>query len=305
MSITLPNGRTALHWFGLLVVVVIVVPFVVYAVPGVVGAEGGYVVLSGSMEPSISTGDVVIVDSVNPNSIEEGDVITYRRSGAETPTTHRVVEITDQGDERAFVTRGDANDQPDASPVPASQVIGTVIFTIPYMGYVIEFANTPVGLVALVAVPLLLLVAIEIRSVLSGGGSNTNDGSETATETDGELADPEETRPDDTSNDTIALTRSDLRLSLGVLCGTAIYAGWVAYNIQEAWSFAAVFGSTIGVLLTGGMYYTAGTGDPDESGSNTTEVDDGAQKGVLLRAEAALDGSSMVRFRWSVGNPIV
>ncbi len=273
MSITLPNSRQTLHWIGLFVLILIVVPFVVYAVPGVVGAEGSYVVLSGSMEPSINTGDVVIVDGATPESIEEGDVITYLRSGAETPTTHRVVEITEQDGELAFVTQGDANDQPDASPVPASQLLGVVIFTIPFIGYVIEFVNTPLGFVMLVVIPLLLLVALEVRSMFRGSNSTPTQGEGSTSSTTAESADSEKMESNtDSSDGTIELTRSDLRLSLGILIGTAAYASWVAYHIQEAWSFAVAFASCIGMFLVGGMYYIAGNGSSDDSKDTVGDI---------------------------------
>ena len=314
----MPDARQVLNWVGLLLLIAIVIPFVIYAVPGVIGAEGSYVVLSGSMEPSISTGDVIVVDGVDPTEIEERDVITYLRNDAETPTTHRVVGITEQGDELAFVTQGDANDQPDASPVLASQIMGKVVFTIPYIGYVIEFVNTPTGFVALVIVPFVLLLLSEVYSVLAANGSKPNDegsdkppkkatdsvpppqaiqaapvkpfatgtsttkdsgdtgagpsvqrpiNSSTAADTNGHAATVETAEgpiESDESN-AIAITRSDLRLSLGVLTGTAVYAGWVVYNVQAAWSFAVAFGSVVGLILVGAMYYVAGSDDAAES----------------------------------------
>ncbi|WP_290815482.1 signal peptidase I [Halovivax sp.] len=162
MSIGLPSRRQVCHWIGLVALVAIVVPFVIYAVPGVIGAEGSYVVMSGSMEPSIGAGDVVIVDDTDPTTIEEGDVITYVRDDAETPTTHRVIDVVEADGALAFETQGDANDQPDASAVPASQVRGEVVLTIPYIGYVITFVNTPLGFSLLVVGPLLLLLATEL-----------------------------------------------------------------------------------------------------------------------------------------------
>ncbi|WP_281193561.1 signal peptidase I [Halorubrum sp. F4] len=176
MSVSLPERRRVLDWAGLLLLIALVVPFVVYAVPGVVGAQGGYVVLSGSMEPSIGVGDVVIVDDVTPAEIEEGDVITYLRGDADTPTTHRVVEVTERNGERAFITQGDANEDPDAAPVPASRVLGEVAVVIPYMGYVIEFVNTPTGFLALVVIPFVLLALSEVRSVIAGDDSGPTEG---------------------------------------------------------------------------------------------------------------------------------
>lgn len=286
----MPDTRRVLNWLGLLLLIVVVIPFVIYAVPGVVGAEGSYVVLSGSMEPTISTGDVVIVDDVDPGDIEERDVITYLRSGADTPTTHRVVDINEDGGEFSFVTQGDANDEPDASPVAASEVRGQVVYTIPYIGYVVEFVNTPTGFVALVVVPFALLLLSEVHSIVVGGSEASEEGSgetkeDTAADLDAVGPEPAVRRPvygpavaetngqeaasktadeEAEGEGAIALTRTDLRLSLGVLTGTAVYAGWVVYNVQAAWSFAVAFGSGIGALLVGSMYYAAGGDDAPE-----------------------------------------
>ncbi len=295
-----------LDWAGLLLLIALVAPFVVYAVPGVVGAQGGYVVLSGSMEPSIGVGDVVIVDDVTPAEIEEGDVITYLRTDAETPTTHRVIDVTERSGERAFITQGDANDDPDSAPVPESQVLGEVAVVIPYMGYVIEFVNTPTGFLALVVVPFVLLALSEVRSVLGNDGGTGAAGAAEETDSDRTAGDGESDpdagsteappmgpfeaasvddegtddrssarTPVDASEDAepsgepIAITRTDLRLSGLVLVGTTAYAGWVVYHVQTAWSFAVAFGSGFGLLLVGGMYYAAGETDPGDDDRTT------------------------------------
>lgn len=317
MSLTFPDARRILNWAGLLALLLIVVPFVVYAVPGLVGAEGSFVVLSGSMEPSISAGDVVVVDDASPNSIEEGDVITYRRSGADTPTTHRVVEITEQGGEPAFVTKGDANDQPDPSPVSASRLIGVVVFTIPYIGYVVEFVNTPVGFLALVVVPFLLLLITEVLSTFGGGTDDDADAIDAAEDGSVPGAEPtdattEQTLPEagsepDADGGAIALTATDLRLSLGLLAGTTAYAGWIVYNLQEPWSFAVAFASGTGLILVGGMYYSAGGSDADSAGGRgggdggRSEVGDRASsEGVdrrLVEGSLSADQAASTRVR--------
>jgi signal peptidase len=312
MSLTFPDARRILNWAGLIALLLVVVPFVVYAVPGLVGAEGSFVVLSGSMEPSISTGDVVVVGDASPNSIEERDVITYRRSGADTPTTHRVVEITEQGGEPAFVTKGDANDQPDPSPVPASRLIGVVVFTIPYIGYVVEFVNTTMGFVALVVVPFLLLLVTEVLSMFGGGTADDADAAD-ATD-DGAVpgskaadATAEKTPLEaDADEGTIALTPADLRLSSGLLAGTTVYAGWIVYNLQEPWSFAVAFASGTGLILVGGMYYSAGDDvDADENshdgGGGRSEIGDrslseGSDR-RLVEGSLSVDPSNSVRVR--------
>lgn len=285
---SLPSWRRVLHVVTFLLLLAIVIPFVIYAVPATVGADGSYVVLSGSMEPAIEVGDVVIVDEVDPATIEEGDVITYVRAGEETPTTHRVIGVEEGDGELAFQTMGDANEDPDASPVPAEQVNGKVIFAIPYIGYVVEFANTPYGFAALVAVPFALLVVTELYSFFKGARRNEPSGKADeesvgisadaagepadAPDPDPASAEPAETRTSEEpqggdGDGTIALTRTDLRLSLLLLVGTTIYAGWVVTLIQEPWSFAAAFASGITLVLVAGMYYLAGAGGTAGAGA--------------------------------------
>lgn len=177
MRESLPAWRTLLNWALLLVVVAVVVPFVIYAVPQTVGADQSYVVLSGSMEPAISPGDVVVVNGVAPESITAGDVVTFRTSASEPPTTHRVVEVVDSGGEAAFRTKGDANEDPDQALVRPSQLVGRVLLVVPFVGHVVQFVNTPTGFAALVVVPLALFVVSEFWSLFAGGlDSDTGSG---------------------------------------------------------------------------------------------------------------------------------
>lgn len=171
---------------GLVVLVAVVAPFAVYAVPQVVGATQSYVVLSNSMSPSIHAGDVVVVDSVDPATVEEGDVITYERN--DELVTHRVIEVMTENGERTFHTQGDANEDPDPTPVPASAVVGVVLFHVPLVGHVIAFGQTALGTVLLVIVPAVLLILNELyalyqdATIKTGGGEpGMNDGCEAPT----------------------------------------------------------------------------------------------------------------------------
>lgn len=248
MSKRWPDRRQLLHWLGVCLLIAIVVPFVVYAAPEVVGADESHVVLSGSMEPTISAGDIVIVAATEPSTIEEGDVITYDRDGDQVPTTHRVIEVLEEDD--AFRTQGDANDQPDAEPVHESQVRGTVTLTIPYVGHVINFGNTPIGFVLLVVIPFSLLAVSELASLYRSEATAADTGS--AVSVDGSDAAVE---PDD---QTIAITRSDLRLSAALLAGMTMYSIWVATVIPTAWSFTVAFATGFGLLSVGVVYYVSG-----------------------------------------------
>ncbi len=161
------NTRKALRALGLVVLIALVAPFVVTAVPQVVGADASYVVLSSSMSPAIHAGDVVVVNDVPAGDIEEGDVITFQPPAGHqladvNRVTHRVVGVTSQDGERHFRTKGDANEEADRALVPASNVEGRVLFHIPYIGRVVSFAQSSLGLLLLVVVPGALLVVSEL-----------------------------------------------------------------------------------------------------------------------------------------------
>lgn len=163
------NRRTVLHTAGVLLLILVVLPFVMFAVPQIAGADHSFVVMSSSMEPTISAGDVVFVDEVPPDEIEEGDIITYDQQAAPWATpddphyvTHRVIEVNEHEDGLYFRTKGDALDEPDSEPVPAENVIGVKKFTVPAIGWVISYAGTTYGLIVLLVIPSMLLVLSEV-----------------------------------------------------------------------------------------------------------------------------------------------
>jgi len=118
-------------------------------------------VFTGSMEPTIPVGGVVIIKPVDPETLKIGDIICFRLSGPAS-TTHRIINITDEG----FVTKGDANENPDQWTVKNENVIGKVIFAIPYIGYLGYFVRTPVGYITLILIPATLLIIAEIKNII-------------------------------------------------------------------------------------------------------------------------------------------
>lgn len=167
------------HALGLVLVVGALVLAVLLATPGLVGAEASYVVYSDSMSPAIEAGDVIVVQSVEPADLTAGDVITFSSASRAdaAPVTHRIVGVEDSGSSLQFETQGDANDSPDQALVDASQVRGTVWFTIPLVGHVVAFASTDAGLIVLVIVPALLFVANEVYSLHTDSATEEAQGS--------------------------------------------------------------------------------------------------------------------------------
>ncbi|KTG30959.1 signal peptidase I [Haloferax profundi] len=166
------SASHSLRVVGAVIVVAAVAVAAVYALPGLVGAEHSYVVLTGSMEPSIGAGDVVIVDERPTDRISEGDVITFVPGGyssqSDVRVTHRVVDIHERADGLYFETKGDANEDPDPALVRSDRVIGVVMFHIPWFGYVVSFAGTSLGKISLVVVPAALLAVTELRALVRG-----------------------------------------------------------------------------------------------------------------------------------------
>lgn len=93
------------------------------------------VILTGSMEPGIEPGDLVLIDKTACGSLREGDIIQFKRG--DYAVVHRVVKITQaEDDQTAYITKGDANNAPDTEAVLADDVIGRYLFRIPKIGYI-------------------------------------------------------------------------------------------------------------------------------------------------------------------------
>ncbi|WP_254824478.1 signal peptidase I [Haloglomus halophilum] len=233
--------------------VAVVVPFVVYAAPSLVGAEESYVVRSGSMEPAIGTGDVIIVERAPPAAIETGDVITFVPDDQPPPTTHRVVSKSEQDGVIHFTTKGDANEQPDAEPVVENELVGKVTLVLPYVGYVVSFAGTSTGFFALIAAPFGLLLATEVWGVFRTDDDDSDD-------TDG-AGTPSVQSPDvdETDEATYTLSPTDIRLSLAVLLVLTVYSSVVAVSRPTPWSIAVAVGAFGTTVYLAAMRYTAVT----------------------------------------------
>lgn len=263
-----PSDRGSLplrRLFDVLLVVAlvaVVVPFAVYAAPSLVGADESYIVRSGSMEPAIGTGDVVLVERATPADIETGDVITFVPDGQPPPTTHRVVSKTEEDGVVRFTTKGDANEAPDSEPVVENELVGEVTLVLPYIGYVVSFASTSAGFFVLVAAPFGLLLATEVWAVFwedddsdsgdAGSAPEPSPGASSGAAGDDEAA--------------YTLSPTDIRLSLVVLLVLTGYSSFVAIRRPTPWSIAVAVGAFGTAVYLAAMRYAAvtetGSGGP-------------------------------------------
>jgi signal peptidase len=116
-----------------------------------------YVVAGPSMAPAIDVGSAAVLESVRPDDLAVGDVVSLRSGPERAVFTHRVTRIAERAGEAWIETRGDANAKPDPSLTPGSSVIGRMVVAIPLAGYLIALLSTPSGVVFLIAIGLLLL----------------------------------------------------------------------------------------------------------------------------------------------------
>ena len=106
------------------------------------------VVLTGSMEPTLSENDLVIVKEAD--SYEINDIVVYQR-GTEL-IIHRLISV--DGD--LYTMQGDANNVPD-EPVGLSVIKGKEVASVPYIGFVIRLLQTTVGKIVVIALAAFLL----------------------------------------------------------------------------------------------------------------------------------------------------
>ncbi len=125
-----------------------------------------YIVLSGSMEPAIKTGSVVV--GIKEAFYSPGEVVTFSPNGNNKDfVTHRISTVVDRGvyySER-FRTKGDANKTEDQWEIDSSKIVGRVLFTIPYLGYMANFSKNPRGFILLVIVPATIIIYEELKTV--------------------------------------------------------------------------------------------------------------------------------------------
>lgn len=127
-------------------------------------------VLSGSMEPTFKTGSVILVEEIKDKlALKENDVITFRQD-EKNVVTHRIVEVVKQGEAVLYRTKGDNNEEADMNPVMPENVVAKYSdITVPFIGYFLKYASSPMGTALLLIIPGLLLLgysALTIRQAI-------------------------------------------------------------------------------------------------------------------------------------------
>jgi signal peptidase len=156
------NIKKIFEYTILIIIAILIAIFLIFYRPVLLWGDTRYEpVYSGSMEPAIPVGGIVVIKPVDPETLKIGDIICFTLTEP-TSITHRIKNITDQG----FITKGDANEDPDQWIVKKENVIGKAILTIPFIGYIGYFVRTPTGFILLIVMPASVIIIMEIRNIV-------------------------------------------------------------------------------------------------------------------------------------------
>jgi signal peptidase len=129
------------------------------------------IVYGGSMAGSVRVGSIAVTKEVQPEDIRVGDVIVFyppTTSPDRSPLMHRVISVREEDGQRLFSTKGDANATPDPWEIAVEGRGSRVAYSVPYVGYLVDFAGTPLGWALLLFLPATYLGVTTLRTIWAG-----------------------------------------------------------------------------------------------------------------------------------------
>lgn len=170
--------KATLKWAGRVVTYLLLAFFALILYLGVSSRIAGgpptifghemYVVLSGSMVPTFQVGSVIFdTPHINPATLKVGEMITFKAPYTQNMLiTHRIIQVIHRGNQLLFHTKGDANKVADFFLVPSQNVVAQYDnFTVPYVGYYLEFVKTKLGMALTLIIPGALLIISQMVSL--------------------------------------------------------------------------------------------------------------------------------------------
>src|SRR3989344_3374019 len=121
------------------------------------------IVRSGSMEPTVAVGDLIVTKVQKTLTYKVGDIISFKNQ--DKVISHRIIGLENQNGQVFYKTKGDANKNEDQGLVAESAIIGKAYFRLPYLGKLIAFTKTSAGFAVAVIFPALLVITFEIQNI--------------------------------------------------------------------------------------------------------------------------------------------
>ncbi len=122
-----------------------------------------YIVYGGSMGKGLPQGSAAVSKAVSAQELSVGDIIARRSSPDSAAVLHRIVDVTVVDGQRLFVTQGDANATPDPDPMAFEGTGDRVVYSVPYAGYLLDYASGGQGRLLLIVAPLAVLAVMHLR----------------------------------------------------------------------------------------------------------------------------------------------
>lgn len=141
-------------------------------------------VASDSMAPTFESGDLIIIKKCNPETLKEGDIITFHTiiNNEFALNTHRIEKISDNEGDIRFTTKGDNNEISDIHLISKGDIVGKYVMKIKGLGNVIGFLSSSTGFLVVIVLPLLLffiyqlynliIVSINLKKAIAREGAN-------------------------------------------------------------------------------------------------------------------------------------
>ena len=141
-------------FFAICIILTVIAGTVIYKAkkyPDILGIKP-FIVFTSSMEPVYSEGDLLFTKMINPKTIKEGDIISYR-DAEDTVITHRVIQIVERNGEQFYKTKGDAALKEDEGLVNINQIEGAYVSKIPKVGKILyAYQKTVIFLLTLLTI---------------------------------------------------------------------------------------------------------------------------------------------------------
>jgi signal peptidase len=132
-----------------------------------IGGFRVFTIVTGSMEPELTVGDVILVQETSFEKLKLKDVVTYESKGQGTDgmiITHRIIDLDSAS--KKIITKGDANDVEDPS-IDDSQVYGKVIYKFTAISLLTKLVRNKYGFYFLIFVPLVLVIFLEVADFVT------------------------------------------------------------------------------------------------------------------------------------------
>lgn len=127
----------------------------------VLGKVRSFVVITGSMEPTVGVGSLVFTKP--QGEYAQNDIVAFEKDGR--TITHRIVKVSKNNNVTNYSTKGDANNAPDTLEVTSKDIVGKSIFIIPYIGSAVTTLRTIPGFIVFIVIPALIFIAFEFKTI--------------------------------------------------------------------------------------------------------------------------------------------